>query len=206
MAPPPKPKLEKTLDRGDLASFLRHLADEAQSGALSFPQGPVPLQGMKALKITVKDTGRALRAKVRIKFPKPGEPDARPDGPDGPGGPGGPQGPTAPDTADAGTAGGETAPARPRYTSLKKRMKRDFKDIGASLAAGFDPKPAVVASFLADSRLMTTYRGKGDASYPDYLAALAAFETAAASGEPEAMVQAYRELAARKKQCHARHA
>ncbi len=200
MAPPPKPKLEKTLDRGDLASFLRHLADEAQSGALSFPQGQVPLAGMKALKITVKDTGRALRAKVRIKFPKPGEPDARP------GSPAGPPGPTAPDTADAGTAGGETAPARPRYASLKKRMKRDFKDIGASLAAGFDPKPAVVASFLADSRLMTTYRGKGDASYPDYLAALAAFETAAASGEPEAMVQAYRELAARKKQCHARHA
>ncbi len=197
MGPAAKPKLEMLLERDGLAAFLRQLADEAQSGTLMFPGGPVGLAGMKALKIGVKDTGQGLRAKVRVKFPRPGEPRTEHGATTGP----------------AETAGPAVRPAgagapliRPRYKALKKRMKQDFKDIGAALAAGFAPNPAVVASFLADSRLMTTYRGKGDASYPDYLAALAAFETAAASGDPEAMVPAYRELAACKKQCHDRHA
>jgi len=43
MALPIKPKLEKTLPRDELAGFLRQLAAQAQSGALDFPGGAVPL-------------------------------------------------------------------------------------------------------------------------------------------------------------------
>jgi XXXCH domain-containing protein len=85
-------------------------------------------------------------------------------------------------------------------------MKRDFKDIGASLAAGFPPNPATAANFAADSRLMTTYRGKGDEQYPAYLAAVDAFAAALAAGDLEAMARSYRELALCKKKCHADHA
>lgn len=185
MDPSPKAKLEKNLDRDELAAFLRQLAEEAQQGSLSFPGGPVGLSGMKALKITIKDAGPGLKAKVRIKFPKPETPDAPRE-----------------DRAPALQA----SPGRPRYKSLKKRMKRDFKDIGAALAAGSAPKPETVAAFVADSRLMTTYRGKGDEAYPAYLEAVSAFAAAAAAGDVEAMAPAYRELAAEKKRCHARYA
>lgn len=185
MDPSPKAKLEKDLNRDELAAFLRQLADEAQKGALSFPGGSVGLSGMKALKITIKDAGPGLKAKVRIRFPKPETPDAPREG-------------RAPAL--------QASPGRPRYKSLKKRMKRDFKDIGAALAAGFAPKPELVAAFAADSRLMTTYKGKGDEAYPAYLEAVSAFAAAAAAGDVEAMVPAYRELAAGKKRCHARHA
>ncbi|NMC49263.1 MAG: GAK system XXXCH domain-containing protein [Desulfovibrio sp.] len=185
MDPAPKAKLGKDLGRNELAAFLRQLADEAQQGALSFPGGPVGLSGMKALKITIKDAGPGLRAKVRIKFPKPDTPDASRGG----------RRPAL-----------QASPVRPRYNSLKKRMKRNFKDIGAALAAGFAPKSELVATFVADSRLMTTYRGKGDEAYPAYLEAVSAFAAAAAAGDVEAMVPAYRELAAGKKRCHARYA
>jgi XXXCH domain-containing protein len=191
----PKPKLEKILPREGLADFLRQLADQAQSGAIAFPGGDVPLSGMKDLKISIKDAGRDLAVKVRLKFPKPE---------------------AAPAAADSGAAdllaGQETregVPAgavRPRYKGLKKRMKRDFKDIGASLAAGAAPRSDTLAAFVADSRLMTTYRGKGDEQYPDYLAAVDRFEAAWAAGDLEAAARAYRELALCKKACHARHA
>jgi len=85
-------------------------------------------------------------------------------------------------------------------------MKRDFKDIGASLAAGAAPHADTLAAFVADSRLMTTYRGKGDEHYPDYLAAVDRFEAAWAAGDQETTARAYRELALCKKACHARHA
>ncbi|MEF3698538.1 GAK system XXXCH domain-containing protein [Desulfolutivibrio sp.] len=184
MALPIKPKLEKTLPRDELADFLRQLAAQAQSGALDFPGGSVPLAGMKALKISVKDSGEALTVKVRLKYPKP-EPTAAP----GPG---------------RGTAAaGSGASLRPRYKALKKRMKRDFKDIGAALAAGSAPRPDILAAFVADSRLMTTYRGKGDDHYPAYLEAVAALEAAQAAGDLEAMARGYRELALCKKKCHA---
>jgi len=207
MVLPLKPKLEKTLPRDDLADFLRQLAAQAQSGALDFPGGSVPLAGMKTLKISVKDAGEALTVKVRLKFPKP-EPVHAPahasDGTPLTGQQSGPDG--GPDRGqDRGTARARPA-LRPRYKSLKKRMKRDFKDIGAALAAGFPPHPATAANFAADSRLMTTYRGKGDEHYPAYLAAVDAFEAAQASGDLEAMARHYRDLALCKKKCHADHA
>lgn len=195
MTLPHKPKLDKTLPREELANFLRQLAGQAQSGALDFPGGPVSLSGMKALKITVKDTGRDLTVKVRLKFPKP-EPAAVPEGAT-----------PRPDTRPDNASGAAPGPApRPRYKPLKKRMKRDFKDIGAALAAGSVPRPDILAAFVADSRLMTTYRGKGDAHYPDYLEAVARLEAAGRTDDMEAMARAYRELAVCKKTCHARHA
>jgi XXXCH domain-containing protein len=195
MALPIKPKLEKTLPRDELADFLRQLAAQAKSGALDFPGGSVPLAGMKTLKIAVKDSGEALTVKVRLKYPKPEPVHALPGGSGETPAPGGNNGPTA-----------TGASLRPRYKSLKKRMKRDFKDIGAALAAGSAPRPDTLAAFVADSRLMTTYRGKGDDQYPAYLAAVAAFEAAQAVGDLEAMSRGYRELALCKKKCHAGHA
>ncbi len=196
MALPVKPKLETTLPRDELADFLRRLAAQAQSGVLDFPGGAVPLAGMKTLKISVKDAGEALTIKVRLKYPKPEPTPSR----------------AAPGGAADSRADRDTPPAapgaglRPRYKSLKKRMKRDFKDIGASLAAGFPPNPASATNFTADSRLMTTYRGKGDEQYPAYLAAVDAFAAAFAAGDLEAMAQSYRDLALCKKKCHADHA
>lgn len=199
MVLPLKPKLEKTLPRDDLADFLRQMAAQAQSGALDFPGGSVPLAGMKTLKISVKDAGEALTVKVRLKFPKPEPVHAPAHASDGTPLTGPQSGP------DRDRMPGRPA-LRPRYKSLKKRMKRDFKDIGAALAAGFPPHPATAAAFAADSRLMTTYRGKGDEHYPAYLEAVDAFEAAQASGDLEAMSRSYRDLALCKKKCHAGHA
>lgn len=201
MNPPAKPRLETVLPRTQLADFLERLAAQVRSGEIAFPDGNVSIAGMKTLKISAKDAGGDLAVKVRLKFPRP-EPAPRAAGlRRGAAHPAG----DASETDQPGPAAPGTAP-RPRYKGLKKRMKRDFKDIGASLAAGALPRPEILAAFLADSRLMTSYRGKGDEHYPQYLAAAAALEAAAASGDQEAMARAYRDLAACKKACHARYA
>lgn len=95
---------------------------------------------------------------------------------------------------------------RPRYKGLKKRMKHFFKALVVSLRAGQAPDRDVVAAFIADSRLMTSFPGKGDAFYPAYDAEVDRLEEAAAAGDIAAMTASVAALDRMKKECHSRHA
>lgn len=106
----------------------------------------------------------------------------------------------------------------PKYKPLKKRMKSVFKGVAAALAAGALPIQADLDLFVADSRLMCQYPGKGDEFYPAYLEAVdrlialveeAKSQTPGTEDYAQAVTQAL--LAANalnqlKKDCHSRHA
>jgi XXXCH domain-containing protein len=84
-------------------------------------------------------------------------------------------------------------------------MDKDFKALVKAAEAGAVPAAGQVAPFVADSRLMCTYPGKGDEFYSAFLAAVDAFEAAVASSDAAAFAEAVGGLARLKKDCHAKY-
>ncbi|MHC1713521.1 MAG: GAK system XXXCH domain-containing protein [Solidesulfovibrio sp.] len=194
-----KRKFELVLPRVEALKALADCTAQAASGNLVIDGQVIPLSDFTSLKIGIKHFGASSMLKVSLKYPALG-PDALPS----------PAGVDADDTArEAALAGSpETMePAgKPRYKSLKKRMKHSFKGLVVALRAGQSPEAADLASFIADSRLMTSYPGKGDAFYPAYDAEVDRLELAAAAGDIAAMTDSVAALDRMKKECHSRHA
>ena len=193
-----KHKIEFAIPENGLADWLRALAAQIDAGELTPGEEPVSLEGYRGMKISVKPAfGGELRAKLSIKFPKPVRSAASV---------------LEPGVVEPGIVEGEDEDEdegegeMPRYKSLKKHMKSTFKTIGAALAAGQTPPAAEFASFIADSKLMVAYPGKGDEFYPEYLEKTQALEAAFAAGDLEAMQAMHQELARLKRECHSRHA
>jgi XXXCH domain-containing protein len=189
-----KRKFELALPRVDALRALAELTAQAGQGVLVIGEETVELADCASLKISVKHLGLSSLLKVSLKYPALG-PEALPradeTGEDGPG-------------DEPGDAPGPDG--LPRYKGLKKRMKHSFKAVVAALRAGLAPDPAVAASFVADSRLMTRYPGKGDAFYAAYDAEVDRFEQALAAGDVAALTASAAALDRMKKECHSRHA
>ncbi len=97
------------------------------------------------------------------------------------------------------------ATSRPKYGSLKKRLKSSWKAVQEAVAAGSLPAETAAAAFLADSELMMAFPGKGDEYYAPYAEALAAFRQALGRGDLAALKRTCAALDRVKVQCHARH-
>jgi len=182
-----KHKSEKKLEKSELAGWLRDLAAAVESGELPGENGAVSLEGYRSLKLSFKQgLDGAFLAKLSVKFPK-----------NATGG-----------LAEAGIEDDDEdeSGVLPKYKSLKKHMKQTFKAIGVALNAGQIPPGAEAQSFIADSRLMVSYPGKGDEFYAAYLEKTNAFEAALASSDLEGMKVLHRELAQLKRDCHSRYA
>ena len=196
-----KKKFELVLPRVEAMQTLADLTAKAASGSLVIGGQVVALDDFTSLKIGIKHFGASSMLKVTLRYPALG-PGALP----------------TPADLDAGGAaavsGAETVRAAeavepgglPRYKSLKKRMKQTFKSLVMALRAGQAPDPADLAVFVADSRLMTAYPGRGDAFYPAYNAEVDRLEAAADAGDVAAMTNAVAALDRMKKECHSRHA
>lgn len=179
-----KHKSEKMLEKSEIAGWLRDLAAAFETGELPGEAGAVNLEGYKGLKLSIKPgfDGKVM-AKLSVKFPKAVA------------------GALAEEDGDDDESG-----ALPKYKSLKKHMKQTFKAIGAALAAGQMPPALEAQSFIADSRLMVSYPGKGDEFFAAYLEYTNAFEAALAASDLEALKTVHRELAQLKRDCHSRYA
>jgi XXXCH domain-containing protein len=94
--------------------------------------------------------------------------------------------------------------SRVRYSSLKKKMKSSFNDIGVSLGNQKLPEPEVINAFLFDSELMMTFQGDkyGASCYPAYQQACQRLAAAFESKSWEAFKSAYAELDQLKTDCH----
>jgi XXXCH domain-containing protein len=183
MPDPRKRALELVVAADEAAPALARLTAEAAQGRLILGQDTIPLDDWASLKVSCKRLGASCLIKVRLKAA----------GPD--------------DAGDEAVCLTSRKPGgRGRYKDLKKRMKETFKILGTALAAGQAPDAGILASFVADSRRMTTYSGKGDAFYPAYEAEVTRLEAAAAAGDIAAMSRSAAELARMKKECHSRHA
>ena len=194
-----KRKFELVLPRVEALTTLADLTAQAAQGNLVINGEVVPLEDFTSLKIAIKHLGASTLLKVSLKYPALGL-AALP----------------TPAGVDAEDAAREAAMAdapevvetdgKPKYKGLKKRMKQFFKAIVTALRAGLPPDADIVAAFIADSRLMTSYPGKGDAFYPAYDAEVERLEAAAAAGDVEAMTASVAALDRMKKECHSRHA
>jgi XXXCH domain-containing protein len=194
-----KRKFEVVLPRIEAMQALADLTAQAARGELVINGETVPLEDFTSLRIGVKNLGASSMLKVSLKYPALGL-AALPT-------------PAGMDAEDAARQSAGEAPAegvdesgKPRYKNLKKRMKHFFKAIVVSLRAGTMPDADILAAFVADSRLMTSYPGKGDAFYPAYDAEVDRLEAAAQAGDVGAATASVAALDRMKKECHSRHA
>lgn len=182
-----KRRIEKTLPRDDVPHALAEVVARAGEGLLVIDGETVELADCASFKISIRHGGPTSQLKVTLRYPE------------APGVLGG-QSP-AKDSPEELAPGG-----LPRYKGLKKRMKNTFRAIRDALLAGLAPDPAMAGAFVADSRLMTRYPGKGDAYYAAYDAEVDRFEQALAAGDVAAMTASAAALDRLKKECHSRHA
>ena len=179
-----KHRIETVVSRQDMAAWLQGVAGAVAAGELPFEGGTLNLENCRSLKISLKERGADMRARISVRLAR---------------------------ETDRGAQGGEAATAvapesLPRYNSLKKHMKQTFRTIGQALAAGQLPLDLEARSFIVDARLMVTYAGKGDDFYGAFLGKVEAFEAALAAGDAAAANALHQELAALKRECHRRHA
>lgn len=194
-----KRKFEMVLPRVEALQALTELTAQAAAGNLVIGGEVVPLEDFTSLKIAIKHLGASSLLKVSLKYPALGlaalPTPAAVDAEEAPESPVVESGPEAVDES-----------GKPKYKGLKKRMKHFFKAIVTALRAGVAPDADILAAFIADSRLMTSYPGKGDAFYPAYDAEVDRLEAAGRDGDLEAMTASVAALDRMKKECHSRHA
>ena len=184
-----KRKIEMTIAADEVAEFFKSLAQDLEGGSLHVDDASISLEGFKSISIGLKKTDEGLKVKVKVKAP------AAPAA-----------GVPAPEPALGEDVPAEPRPdGKPKYSTLKKWMKKEFKAIREALALGQMPDPDLAESFVADSQLMVTYPGKGDEFYPAYAAATAAFAAAVAAGDLAAAQEAAAGLDALKRDCHERY-
>ena len=174
-------RIERYMPRQALPDFLRELADALEQGG-----GDGEFESVAdfyKLKLSAKDEFGQLSVKMKVKPPK------------------------ACKTAQTGPVETEdpsgSESGKPRYKSLKKRMKTSFKIILRMLHDGQTPPAEAVASFLADAERMTSFPGKGEEFYPDFTRACQEFSEAFDSGDLRRMGAMAEELAHQKARCHA---
>ena len=209
----------KLLAPGDQgAAVLRALADGLESGTFDLDGDRLPLEGFTSLAVSLKPGAEGLGVKLKVRFPAPEEPeecaadddaddaddDDDDDDDDGDDDDDDDDDGDDDDDQDAPTTSGASPPGgkQPKYSSLKKWMKKEFKAITAELLQGRLPEAGLAASFVEDSRQMVRYPGKGDEYYPAFSAATDAFERAMAAGDLEGVAAAVADLRALKDVCH----
>lgn len=176
-------KVEVSLTPAGLPQLFRDLAASLEGKPGGTLDG-AEIRGAAKLKIEVKHKAGRTVVKVKAKHEEPAAPVQ---------------------SRGAGKAPAKAAPGRPKYGSLKKRLKSSWKAVQEAVAAGSLPGETAAAAFLADSELMLVFPGKGDEYYAPYAAALAQFRRALGRGDLAGLKRACAELDRVKVQCHARY-
>jgi len=172
-------KIEKYMAEKDLPKFFRDLADALEHGG---KDEFVCVEDFVKFKLSVKNEFGQMTVKAKFKPAKPCEPLS---------------------VSEERGASGD--PGKPRYKSLKKRMKSSFKMIVKMIHDGNLPPKAAVDSFLSDSKLMVTYPGFGDEFYGEYIEACNAFRKAYEAESIALCLEAVNVLSSQKGQCHAKY-
>ena len=94
---------------------------------------------------------------------------------------------------------------KPKYKTLKKRMKSSFKMIREALESDHMPMAPILESFIRDSELMVSYPGYGDEYYEAYRNLCSHFSEACNRGDLGALKSLTIELNRMKSDCHKRY-
>lgn len=217
-------KIYKSLSDDDIPNFLRELADWLESGC----EGEQPTcdidvdaSDFHKLKLGFKRKQGQIELKLKVRTPHPeaDQPTAPSPAPDtapaqAPQRAEQPQQKSRRSRAQAKTKAaakqaapkakkGAKAKRKPPYKNLKKRMKATFKELIIAAKGQTLPTQEVISSFIADSRLMTQYRGKGEPHYATYEQAVLELEEAFAAKDARAYAAAVERLNDLKTACHA---
>jgi XXXCH domain-containing protein len=214
-------KNEMVLTPSDAADLLRRLADQLEAGGVEI--GEVVVENDRPVKIkqSVKTKSDKVSFKLKLKYeaaltpelngalgalpeeaPEAGEdeaqveafpPEPEPD-PDAIGTKS-PQEKAKPKKAKPGTG-------KPSFNSVKKSMSKGFKSIKKALAEDIIPSAEELNEFTADCELMTTFSGKGDPKFEDFMHHVGDLKAAAQAGDVKALGRAMAEISAMKKSCH----
>ncbi len=221
-----KRKVELMLPPDEVGEFLRKLGEELQSGELRIGSTSIVLEGFKSVAFSLKPEGGALRVKLKVKFPKPLPPlEFSSSRSDAEGGVAPPETSLAPvDSQDESGAEdveeldedfflpergeeflSDAIRPRPKYKSLKKRMKTQFKGLKDAVERGELPPKDLVNAFALASELMISYPDEGEEYYGDYERAMQEFLVACAEKDLERVRQGLTALDDLKHACHARY-
>ncbi len=168
-------KISQFTTRKELADFLHKLAQALKTGG---EEELACVDDFKKIKISAKDEFGQICLKVRIKSEVPCE--------------------------DFTDETGQTT-GKPKYKTLKKRMKSSFKLLLKMIHENQMPPRAAIDSFLEDSELMVTYPGYGDDYYDDYIRACSAFKAACDAEDLARMHETIDALVHEKSRCHAKY-
>lgn len=193
---PHESKAEITLPAEGLSQCFRDLASLLEGGSGGTLNG-VDITGFAKLKVEVKRKDGRMQLKIKAKHEVPAPiPEVIP----------------AEVVARARPAAGRKAapavsarPSRPKYGSLKKRLKGPWKIMQTAAAARVLPAAEAIAAFVADSEAMIAFPGKGDEYYAPYREALKIFQEAVRRKDAAAFAEAVAGLERVKAQCHARY-
>ncbi len=169
-------KISKYVDRTELATFLRQLADAVENGGTGEFEC---VDDFRKMKIGVKNEYGKIGLKAKINIPDSCDP---------------------PECMVE-----ECTQPKPSYKDLKKRMRSSFKMLVKLIHDGEIPPREAVDSFLKDSALMVTYPGYGDDYYESYTATCETLKAAFDSGDVTRMHKAVDALIHEKSRCHAKY-
>ncbi|WP_052812942.1 GAK system XXXCH domain-containing protein [Desulfonatronum thioautotrophicum] len=203
-------KMKMTCSQEQLAEILRSMADAMDQGSLSLNDVELPWNEVEKIALTIRNA--AGMADVKIKISSGGEIDPAEDAEDGDdaeesradelGGYEVGQDPALAKDAQGAHVPGKPGKPRGSYGSLKKRMKKSFKNIMYALHENTWPSMVDIDEFVRDSADMVRYPGKGDEFYPAYSEAVTVFVDAVQQKNLEAAYQAAHTLNTLKTQCH----
>jgi len=174
-------KFKTSVALDDVADFFRSIADQLEGRTGPLTDMPAVDTDFYKLALKCKRRGENVSLTLKAKAPyRPSSTDCAESEP----------------IVDADKGG-------LKYKHLKKRMKADFKAIGSATASQRLPDPETVRRFLADSDLMITYPGYGDAHYAAYKSACHRLSDAFfIAGDANAVNLAWETLQALKNTCH----
>nr|MBF0222045.1 GAK system XXXCH domain-containing protein [Desulfobulbaceae bacterium] len=179
---PKKITIQKTLERTQIAAFLRLLATEIEGGSSEGLQDfGVDLHNFNKIKVgLVKRAGGQLELKLKIK-----------DG-------------AALKGAEEAATELEDASSN-SYKLLKNKMSQTFKTIGRAVSEKRLPPAETVESFLREVEQMVSFPGFGDEYYDEFINLCRELERRYAEGKIEAVVELHGRILSQTKQCHRRY-
>ena len=199
-------KMKMTCTPEQLAEILRSMADAMEQGRLSLDTVELAWNSVEKLSLIIRNAAGMADVKIRIsssdrvvELPEDAE---EVEGVDESAG-GVLLREQSPDVKETDPASpGKPAKPRGSYGSLKKRMKKSFKNIMYALHENSWPTMIDIEDFIRDSEQMVLYPDKGDEFYPAYNEAVAAFAAAVRQQDLDAAYQAAHLLNTLKTQCH----
>lgn len=199
-----KKQNKRMLSSHEAAAYLRQLADQLENGSVFFDEADMDVSGVVSLKESLKSKSDKDTLKVKLKIyglgAHPGDDeDLSID--------------TESEEEDDSEAEQEASTEvedlsdseRPSYKSLKKRMQKNFKIINDQIKLEAIADLAEIQTFYKDCLLMTSYSGKGDVYYPQFIAVAERILSTAEAGNFEAFSSAVADVKKLKAECHDRY-